>query len=217
VARPLRRHGDLIGEQFTPVAAAPDGAVPGEPARGVGGGGIGGIAVPESLLRTAGGGEMRLGRLPGETAFALVWRPAGEPGADWRLLGKHADRESAAAAAHAFAGLLRALGRSCQQLYVVEHNLLRFAGIPGFPYSFTVTAVLSPPAQERNDPAYRDFARQVLRENTPAHIVVRDRFLSPSRMHVFERLYWQWRWALRQGKERAETSAQLIRFLEDAA
>jgi hypothetical protein len=215
--RSLRRHADHIEERFAAVPIPAEGeaeeevAAGREPRR---------LALPEELL--AAGGEveeLRVGSLPGETAVAVVARLRGE--ADWRLLGQYADRESAARGCRALLALLRALRRHGQQLYVVEHVLLRHGrfrdGGPGDPfvYSFTITAVLSPPPGRLDDPEYRAFARQVLRENAPAHVVVEDRFLSPARMRDFEPLYWSWRHALREcdREEIRATSARLRRFL----
>jgi hypothetical protein len=206
-ARSLQRHSDLISEQFALLSW--DEGEDATPAQ------FRGASVPESLLRTdEGRGELRLGRLPGDASLALVFR-AGED--DWRLLGRHADREAALAAGRGFAALLRSLQVHGRQLYVVEHTLLRYARVPDFVYSFTITAVLSPPTEQRRDPEYRRFAHEVLRENTPAHVVVEDLFLGPARMHRFERLYWAWRWALRKQKEEPlrEASERLIHFLID--
>lgn len=210
VARSLRRHADLIAEQFTPL--------PWEEGEGARPASLRGMSLPESLLRTGqGSGELRLGRFPGgrfpgDDSVALVFK-AGED--DWRLLGKYTDREAARAAGRAFAGLLGALRHHGRQLYVVEHTLLRYAYVPEFVYSFTVTAVLSWPSKQCCDPEYRRFAREVLRENTPAHVVVETLFLGPACMRNFERLYWAWRWALRKQEEGPlyETSKHLIDFL----
>lgn len=201
VGRALPRYTDLIEEQFTPVSS--DAAAP-----------LRDVAIPESIL---GGSpeELRIGRFPGESEWSLVWRDT-----EWRLGGKYRDRDAAAAAGAAFASLLRKLSRSAQQLYIVEHTLLRFGRFRergrDFPYSFSATAVLSPPAELRRDSDYRTFAQQVIRANTPAHIVIDDLFLRPAAMCRFEDLYWAWRGALRR-QNRAEiirTSAAVRLFLE---
>jgi hypothetical protein len=211
--RALTRHAELIEEQFAPVPLDGSGA----PAS------LRGMAIPDALAAAAGEIEqMRVGRLPGDSAHSVVWRFAGAP--EWRLAGKYPDRESAREAALAFAALLRELHRHTQQLYIVEHNLLRFGrfrgvrrrGDPRFPYSFTATAVLSPPPRLRRDTDYQNFARQVIRANAPAHVAMNDLFLGPAAMFVFEPLYWAWRHALRSGGyvEKAITSFALRKFLQ---
>jgi hypothetical protein len=206
LARPLPRHADLIAEQFAPLPPFQDAAPPPPSIRG--------ISLPESLLLDEEPGELRLGRLPGDSSLALVFRTGA--GGDWRLLGKHAGREAALAAGRAFSSLLGSLRRHSRQLYVVEHTLLRHARVPGFDSSFTVTAVLSQPPGQEGDPEYRRFAREVLRENAPAHVVVETLFLRPARMPRFERLYWAWRWALRRRQDLREASEPLIHFLLEA-
>lgn len=208
--RTLPRHRELIEEQFASVT--PDDTGVSLPP----------CTIPQSLLASAGAiEELRIGRLPGDTAYAVVFRSAGE--SDWRLAGKHATRESAASMAGGFASLLRRLRRHAQQLYIVEHTLLRSSrfrrekGEAPFPYSFTATAVLSPPARLRRDKDYLRFAREVIRANTPAHVVIDDLFLGPLQMAEFERLYWAWRGALRQ-QDRVEirrTSRALRVFLQN--
>jgi hypothetical protein len=110
-----------------------------------------------------------------------------------------------------------------QQLYIVEHNLLRFGRFRERPpdgrfvYSFTITAVIASPACLDDDADYRKFAREVIRENAPSHVVVEYCFLPPSEMRTFEELNGAWRRALREQDRRliVRTSASLRRFLED--
>ena len=214
-ARPLRRHTEVIEEQFTPVPLRRGERQPSlSPAQLPHG-----FTVPEELL---GGGEveeMRVGTLPGETAVAAVWKSAGDE--DWRLLGKYPDRESARAACCCLADLLGQLGRHSRQLYVVEHTLLRFGRFrkpdDPFVYSFTITAVIAVPPRLRNDGDYRRFACEVIRDNTPAHVVVDYLFLRPGDLRRFENLYGAWRRALRKRNRREiiDTSTSLRRFLQD--
>jgi hypothetical protein len=210
--RTLPRHAELIEEQFAHVPL--NGSAVPAPLR---------AAIPDALSASAGEIEqMRVGRLPGDNAWSVVWRFSGAP--EWRLAGKYPDRESACAAAESFAALLGQLRRHSQQLYIVEHNLLRFGrfrdtrrrGDARFPYSFTATAVLSPPPRLRRDDDYRDFARRVIRANAPTHVAMHELFLGPAQMFVFEPLYWAWRHALRSGGylEKAVTSFALRVFLQ---
>ncbi len=133
---------------------------------------------------------------------------------DWRLLGKYPDRDSAQSAGRAFLDLLRSLSRHGRQLYVIEHDLLRFGRFrepdEDFVYDFTLTAVTSD-----GDEDYRRFVREVIRENTPSHIVATYLFLSPRRMRRFENLSSSWQAALRSRNRREITaaSAALRRFL----
>ena len=106
-----------------------------------------------------------------------------------------------------------------QHFHAVEHNLLRFGRFrnadPAFVYSFTITVVLSAPPDSNED--YRRFAREVIRENTPAHVVVDVCFLSPEQMCDFESLDRAWRCALREQDRRRiiDTSAALRHFLQE--
>jgi len=207
--KPLLRHTEWIDEQFALVTCSGEAEV--LPVQGV--------LLPESLL--AGGvEEIRIGLLPGETSYAVVIKS----GNGWRLAGKYADRAAAVAGAESFAALLRTVERHCQQFYVVEHTLLRFGHFRGerrrdcpFVYDFTATAVFSPPARLRSDDEYKSFVRRIVRENAPAHVVMRDLFLRPSQMRQFEPLYWSWRRALRMRERReiAVASAQLREFLQE--
>ncbi len=163
-------------------------------------------------------GSFRVGSLPGEEAVAVVFRDSSE--ADWRLVGRYPDRESAIAGVDAFAELMRTLDRHCQQLYIVEHNLLRFGRRwhphhhhHKFVYSFTITAVICTCRRLRNDQDYRAYVRAVIRENTPAHIAVDYCFLDHFHMFFFEVLYWSWRCALRTRRHLRWTSARLRDFL----
>jgi hypothetical protein len=215
VGRPLPRHTEVIDEQFAPLPTAAEGEAGIAPVTPIA---PRAIALPARLLGPEGAvEEMRLGRLPGESHTAVVWRSPGSP--EWRLAGKYADRAAAEAGGRAFAALLAALSGHAQQLYVVEHNLLRHGEVAGFDYDFTFTAVLSPPPRQRLDAEYLAFARGVLRQNAPAHLAVEVCFLRPRAMLRFEGLYWAWRQALRSGREPLlrDTSAALIRFLEGFA
>jgi hypothetical protein len=198
----LTRHGEIIDLQFESVslpAASPHVSRP--------------MAVPQALLRS-GIDELRIGQLAGESSFAVVRRTGNE----WRLVDKHPDRETAVAAAREFAGVVGLVRKHCQQFYVVEHTLLRSGRFraPGpFVYDFTATVVFSPPSTLRSDDDYKSFVSGIVRENTPAHIVVSELFLTPSQMTDFEPLYWAWRHALRCGERPSivDTSIVLREFL----
>ncbi len=106
-----------------------------------------------------------------------------------------------------------------QHFHAVEHNLLRFGRFrnadPAFVYSFTITVVLSAPPDSNED--YRRFAREVIREYPPPHVVVDVCFLSPEQMCDFESLDRAWRCALREQDRRRiiDTSAALRHFLQE--
>ena len=83
------------------------------------------LAVSEEVLAAARRSDsFRLGSLPGDARVAVVFRPSAE--ADWRLVGKFADRAGAEACIRGWVERMDGVYRNCQQLYVVEHNLLRF-------------------------------------------------------------------------------------------
>lgn len=248
IGRPLSRQTEHIEGHFVPVRAAVEerksggekGVVkPISP--------LGAQRLSEEFVRTASDiANYRAGSLPGDDAVSVVCKAPG--GAEWRLVGRFADRDSALDAACNFADTMRRLHAHCRQLYIVEHTLLRFGrrearDVPSrelypdvegtapadsnrqsdeacendtFQYSFTITAIISITRAERNDPDYKRFIRDVIRQNTPAHIAVGYCFLDPCRMRDFEFRYWAWRRALRRGDpwEIAIASARLRKFLE---
>jgi hypothetical protein len=194
-----------------------------------------GRAVSEEFLHAASSPEnYRAGTLPGESAFTLVCKSPAED--RWRLVGKYPDLASALTAARDAVEQTRELSRHGRQLYIVEHTLLRFGRSrpdepqqPGaelntpegqrhgrkFPYSFTITAVVSAPPAEAAGDDYRRFVRDVIRQNAPALVVADYCFLGLRDLRRFETLYWDWRSALRRGQTRRimQTSAALRRFL----
>ena len=86
-----------------------------------------------------------------------------------------------------------------------------------FSYRFTITAVVSALPRQLNDRDYRKIVREVVRQNTPAHIVDDYCFLRPLQMRRFEALYWDWRRALRHRRRREIiiTSDRLRSFLQE--
>ncbi|MFY1826881.1 hypothetical protein ACN47A_13255 [Myxococcus fulvus] len=213
-SRALARYEDMLEERFTPVASLPAPEHPPAPP-------LRSQMLGGEFLNAAGAVEhFRVGTLPGESSLSLVCKAPSEAG--WHLAGKFPNVESAVARAHALVEQARQLNRQRSQLYIVEHLLLRSARREGedvFPYSFTVTAVISTATGEWREPEFQTFAREVIRSNAPALVVAECLFLGSSRMAAFERLYWAWRNALRQGDELGLSlaSARLRDFLEAAA
>lgn len=165
--------------------------------------------------------NLRLGVFAGESEHAVVCRcPAG--GGEWRLLERCADHTRAWIAACAWEQAMGELAAAMQQLYLVEHVLLRFAetgaALTSFDYSFTLSAVVSAPPPTLRDVAWRDFVRQATRAATPAHLALRVVFVGPVAMCHFESLYWAWRRALRcpdDAEARRVTSIALRDWLID--
>jgi hypothetical protein len=240
--RTLTRHAEYIEEHFTSVAAlaeTSERATGQDRQRGQSTPLLRGQALTEEFLRAAGKIEnFRVGSLPGDDAIAIVCKSPSE--ADWNLVWKYADLESALADAQALVGTVQNLNRRRQELYIVEHTLLRFGrSRPGdeapvrdqsavargdqdyhctdreFVYSFTITAVISTSACDGSNKDNQTLARKVIRQNTLAHMVVDYCFLSPRQMRQFESLYWAWRRALRQRRPHdiIATSARLREFL----
>ncbi|HEY0406180.1 MAG TPA: hypothetical protein VGC89_10655 [Pyrinomonadaceae bacterium] len=85
-----------------------------------------------------------------------------------------------------------------------------------FVYSFTITAVVSALPRQLSNRDYQTIVREVIRRNTPSHIVANFCFLRPMQMRQFESLYWDWRRALRRRARREIiiTSDRLRDFLE---
>lgn len=235
--RSLTRHSDHISEQFSGVTS-PLETVPEEK-----------LSQLHPLLRAQSftgeflqaAGELanfRIGSLPGDTSVAVVCKTPNEK--NWRLVGKYKDQETAWLIAIQLVKLIQQLRRYSQQLYIIEHILLRFGrvelahppastGEPSqveekpepqpFYYSFTITAVLCLPTCEQDSKNYQNQAREIIRQNTPAHILVEYCFLKPWQLCRFEALYWAWRQALEQQNMRKlmVASARLTRFLIKAS
>lgn len=237
IGRLASRHAEHIEEEFAPVASLAqklgradhrqENRVP--PLRGQ--------RVTEEFLRAAADlRNFQAGVLPGETAITLVCRACGE--SNWRVVGKYADLESAVTAALRLTETAQLMSRYSRQLYIVEHTMLRFgqsrkgdeaeavpdepdgSGEPAarteFVYSFTITAVVSTTLAAEIGSEYQTVVKQIIRENTPSHIVAEFCFLRPVQMSSFEALYWEWRDALREQepKKIVLASARLRRFLQ---
>lgn len=245
LGRGLNRHTEHIETQFQSVVAAlkksGEAAPASAPAPGSGMNLIRGQSITTEFLRTADRIEQfRIGTLPGDRNVALVARSPRDT--EWKLAGKFGDAESAALAARELTGFIRQLKSRSRQIYIVEHTLLRFACLPPDPrdvdqdtetrkpnsldttenmetepflYSFTFTAVISASRDQIDDREFRKSVRQVIGENSPAHLLAEYCFLGYSQLRQFENLYWEWRRALRDGQTGAmrETSLQLRRFL----
>ncbi|MGS0742592.1 hypothetical protein ACVBEF_12255 [Glaciimonas sp. GG7] len=116
-----------------------------------------------------------------------------------------------------------------ERLIIVEWVLLRHGTLDEQvtdECSFRISAVMAAMDEPMNEHQTEDIlndgwrrrARAVVRDNTPAHIVVEDIFLGARRMQYFLRLYDKWIEALRHGsvRRRGETSRRLRRFLRPA-
>ncbi|MEJ2457242.1 MAG: DUF1906 domain-containing protein [Novosphingobium sp.] len=149
----------------------------------------------------------------------------------WWLIGEYADEESAFAEIRL---LLRDRRRRSERhhgdrrhrhrsragqhtrLYVVDWILLRSAmlGDPrgGECYTFRVTAVASVTRANDNNFAWQREVEFILRQNTPAHVVLDCLFFEVEEMERFERLHDRWLDALRHCHE-----ARLVRASRDLA
>lgn len=240
----LSAHVDYIDDKFTPLEALTqeqDASAPDRELVEQAVGSLHGHRVGEGFLAALAEGEIRLGSLPGDTMIAVVCRASSA--AEWRLVGKYIDRARALAILAALLALARELTGALRQLYIVEHILLRFGHAPdhdgeeespvgdlddpvpaqdaaaeAFRYNFTLTAVVSDAPHHRHRAGYRAGVAEVIRRNTPAHVALECRFLRPHRMAHFERLYFAWRRALRQGDRHRirATSRRLRWFLQRA-
>jgi hypothetical protein len=202
-----------IEERFRPVDEFPE---PSNPLKSPST--LRGTSVTEAFVDSARKPRnLLVGALPGDDAVALLCRfDSGET----VIIDVFRDLEAALREAYAILRHAERIHRARTQLYIVEHNLLRFGQRRkphgDFEYSFTLTAVAGLPKQERMSRDYRTKVAEIVRENTPAHIMAQVCFLDPCRMLTFEHLYFTWRGALYSRKRfgMAMTSARLRRFLD---
>ncbi|HET6610227.1 MAG TPA: glycoside hydrolase domain-containing protein [Rhodopila sp.] len=155
----------------------------------------------------------RMGKLPAHEGVALVCQDS-EGG--WWLIGHFPGPGAATAAAHR---LWWSAGGERLRLTIVEWTLLRYAGpllgCDGSVFNFRISAVMATGWQREGESAWQRQARAILRENTPAHVVLDTVFLRRRPMRTFDRLHREWLVALRHGsaERKAETSHALATFL----
>ena len=160
------------------------------------------VTMTEELLVAAcDAGNYRIGILPEDSRVVVVCRAPQQP--VWQLVGRYHDYESAITDARRWRGLAAVLRSRSRRIFIIEHVLLRGQRGPraddeaaGFDYGLTATAVVCLPGREANDSGYREYIREVIRRNTPAHIVVHTSFLRLRHAAEFEKLYARWRQTL---------------------
>jgi hypothetical protein len=192
----------------------------------------------EFLHAAANTSHFRIGSYIDQQKVALVCQSQASDG--WHFIESYRDIEQARSAANILAPTLQKLQRNCRQIYLVEHILLRFAlydrGVKNeqmqhekaqsdddtistrgnFDYSFTLSAVVSATREQRGSSAYRQTVCDVIRQNTPTHLLLNVYFVSSHSLCRFERIYWAWRHALKTGDsvQRISTSSRLKNFLQ---
>jgi len=161
----------------------------------------------------------RIGVLRKNRSVSLVCQDIDER---WWLLSEFSSVEQAKVMVES---LVLATHGEHERLYIVEWVLLRYGAldkgqdekIAKDDFSFRISAVMPTKHEgdEMQSEGWRNQVRTILRNNTPAHIVVEDVFLDHHRMKRFVRLYDEWVHALRHGSVvlRAETSRRLAHFL----
>jgi hypothetical protein len=119
--------------------------------------------------------------------------------------------------------LLLALNRDSEDLYIVEHLLLRpltqapdAAGGEDF-YSFRISVIFPGWSARCNNLNFRNLAEETLRLNVPAHIYPEFYWLDFAHMQDFERLYQKWQ-TLKTDRDTTpadldQTALQLVEFL----
>jgi hypothetical protein len=203
----MRVYGSHIDEHFAPL---PHARTASSRARR----GNSSVTMTEELLVAAcDSGNYRIGTLPDDSGIVVVCRAPQQP--VWQIVGRYHDYESAVADARRWRRLAGVLRNRSRRIFVIEHVLLRGQREPraddeaaGFDYGLTATAVVCLPGREANDAGYREYIREVIRRNTPAHIVVNTSFLRLRHAAEFEQLHAEWRQQLaarndRKGLEKA--------------
>jgi hypothetical protein len=220
VGPPLAGYEDYFEQHFAvpPADSRPaprDDALHPSPLRGQ--------KVTRHFLRAAADPDnFRIGALPGSDGIVVVCRSLDQT--QWYFIGRYPDHDRAGIVVEQLRAMAGSLDRHARQLYIVEHTLLRFGRVDGDPpqhkpqpfvYSFTITAVLPRPTDSGHGPDSHIAVREVIRQNTPAHIAIEYCFLRFREMRHFKSLYGAWRWALRR-RDRDDivaASARLRRFL----
>ncbi|MCR6650879.1 MAG: hypothetical protein NVV73_04980 [Cellvibrionaceae bacterium] len=186
-----------------------------------------GQRLSEELLHAAADtARFHIGSYNEQQKVALVCKA--RENESWHYINTYRNAAQARAAATMLAPMLQKLQRNCRQIYLVEHILLRFALLDrdahdketsseSFDYSFNLSAVVSATREERGNPSYRRTVYDVIRQNTPAHLLLNVYFFSPYSLCRFERLYWAWRQALKAGdiEQRIISSNRLKIFLQN--
>ena len=177
------------------------------------------VAMTEELLVAAcDAGNYRIGTFPGDSRVVVVCRAPQQPA--WQLVGRYDDYDRAVADARKWRRLAGILRNKSRRIFIVEHVLLRGRRGPwaaddvaGFDYGLTATAVVCLPGREANDSGYREYVREVVRRNTPAHIVVHTSFLRLRHAAEFEKLHAQWwqKLAARNDRKGLEEACQELR------
>ena len=245
IGRKLPRHTDFIEEHFVPVAslAASTSGDELDSSRGPAPMPVRGQTITPAFVHAAARIEnFRVGSLPGDNAVAVVCKSPSET--DWRLVWKWPDRESVDVSAlielmqrlqrhyrqlYIVEHSLLRFGRSKSENetprhegeyirrddYYWQYSQAETDYLRRFGFDFTITAVVS--ASPNADPGddYKTIVREVIRQNTPPHIVAEYCFLRPPQLRHFESLYWAWRSALRRRwrEDIISTSDHLRRFL----
>jgi len=178
--------------------------------------------ISEDLLLAAGDqAHYRIGTLPGDESITVVCRAPSQP--TWQLAGRYLDREAALTDVSRLLETVDRIESRVRRLTIVEHTLLRFgrSSEPATGYSssgerFTATALVALPAREASDTSIRTAVHDVLRANTPAHIVLDVLFLRLSDAVAFEALHREWLRALGggAGRERVDVCRRMRAFLQ---
>jgi hypothetical protein len=169
--------------------------------------------APVLLAALADPGCYRMGKFPDRDGVTLVCQ---DLHGGWWVIGHYPGVAEATAAAH---GVWWAAGGQRLRLTVVEWTLLRDAlpllDCDGSGFTFRISAVLAAGGEAEAGSGWRRQVWTVLRQNTPAHIVLETVFLGRRQMHRFELLHREWVRALRHGsaERKATTSLALVEFL----
>jgi hypothetical protein len=203
----MRVYGSHIEEHFAPLPHTGPRSSPTRRKDGA-------VAMTEEMVVAAcDAGNYRIGALPDDTRVVVVCRAPQQPA--WQIVGRYHDYDSAVADARRWCRLARVFRNRSRRIFIIEHVLLRGQRGPraddeaaGFDYGLTATAVVCLPGREANDSGYREYIREVIRRNTPAHIVIHTSFLRLRHAAEFEQLYAAWRQKLaarndRKGLEKA--------------
>ncbi len=149
----------------------------------------------------------------------VVFTPENEQ--EWWHIGTFSDKQEATKTVNALCRFLVYLNVASEGFHLVEHILLRpladgshedVENTEDF-YSCRMSLIFPNWTTRCHDSQFQVFAEQIVRENSPAHVLPEIYWLDFKQMRRFEKLYLEWMTARQASKFKAKNCDQLSRRL----